>query len=978
MRPRKSEAMHCPDENRLVEYLGGPPDQSSDIATHLIVCEDCRKLGALLTGAETGRKRMATGSVAEQKVGRFEILETLGQGAMGIVYRAVDPDLEREVAIKLRRSASALSCDIEERLRREAQSLARLNHPNVVTVHETGEHRGRIYIAMELVDGITLADWLESGPGQGEIVEVFRQAGEGLSAAHEAGVIHRDFKPANVLVCDGPHAKVMDFGLARLDGELLVWGESAEPAESALDMSLTGGILGTPAYMAPEQIRGERGSAASDQFAFCVALFEALCGHRPHGGASREELLATMQAIRQEVESAAGLSRRLREVLSRGLALDPAERFASMADLVSALAPAPRASRLERWLLGAVGAVVLLSLAIIFLKPPAASTESSAGICSAEFNLDGIWDDQVRARLQPASNPVVLRQRSGELDRYAHRWLEARSQVCAAREAGVSPQRLRPKEDCLRARRAFMRATTGELQTDRVERRVSADLFPSIGDCLDDRAAALRAPMPGSAEKREVVSAVRDRLEEARSFQALGQHERARERLASLEGEAESLGFAPLTAEILYEQALNRRATEKTPEAASEALRAAERAAEASGHDRLAAEIWLAMADLAVIAGSDPERGREYAGYGRAVLDKLGGDPLLEIEWRRTMGTIAWRGGELDEALVHYQHAADLAEARGGRPRARIEALNGIGLIHTDQGRYDEALKVHEKVLELRQQYYGAHHGEIARSHTTLGNVYMRQGRYDAALEHYESALRLAEETYGQDHFIVAFAAHNLGGILSEMGRLDQAEAALRRAVEVFGEAYGADHPNVAKSRQSLGLVLLRENNVPAAIAELRQSLAGQRRAYGDEHVETAGSLMDLAMALRENDNLTEALELANKAVAIYEKHRGKESFDLAGALVTQGKSQLAMGRDRAAAASLKRSVSIYEQAASAPLDRLTEARHQLVLALWQGGRAKPALELAEQALSAARAGLGSDHSEVLALRKWLEARQRS
>lgn len=228
------------------------------------------------------------GENERMRIGRFVVEEPLGQGGMGVVYAAHDPDLDRRVAVKLLSRADADG--FEARLRLEAQAMARLSHPNVAVVHEVGSHEGRVFVAMELVDGVTLRAWADDhARSWREILDVYLQAGDGLVAAHEAGLVHRDFKPDNAMLGTDGRVRVLDFGLAssRRHEE----GIDDRDTRIARDrLTETGTLLGTPAYMAPEQIDGGGVDTRSDQFAFCVALFEALYGVRPYSGRTVGEL----------------------------------------------------------------------------------------------------------------------------------------------------------------------------------------------------------------------------------------------------------------------------------------------------------------------------------------------------------------------------------------------------------------------------------------------------------------------------------------------------------------------------------------------------------------------------------------------------------------------------------------------------------------------------------------------------------------
>jgi hypothetical protein len=290
---------------------------------------------------ESVRARLFGSGSSDLRLGRYRLLERIGRGGMGIVFAAHDDELDRRVAIKiLLPSREREDRTSSTRLRREAQALARLSHPHVVQVFEVGEAQGHAFVVMELVAGMTVREWLEHGARSvDETLDVFVQAGRGLAAAHAAGLVHRDFKPENVIVGDDGRVRVLDFGLVR---------ERSMPAPHRADslaqvLTHTGAVMGTPAYMAPEQKQGDTADARSDQFAFCVALHEALCGHRPHADP------AGPAAARARGEPAGRIPKRVRRAIARGLAADPALRWPSMAGLLAALDPRRARWRVVRW-----------------------------------------------------------------------------------------------------------------------------------------------------------------------------------------------------------------------------------------------------------------------------------------------------------------------------------------------------------------------------------------------------------------------------------------------------------------------------------------------------------------------------------------------------------------------------------------------------------------------------------------------------
>src|SRR5262249_47298015 len=278
---------------------------------------------------------------AGETVGRYVVRDCIGSGSMGIVYTARDPDLGRRVALKVLRSdpTATESRGARRRLLQEARAMAQRSHPNAVAISDVGVHGDEVFLAMELIDGGTLRDWLRRARRSWrDIVGAFRRAGDGLAAAHAVGLVHRDFKPDNVLVGNDGRVCVTDFGLARPSSGQPV-AQAPGLADHAMDvMTQTGAGIGTPAYMAPEQIEGGVADARSDLFSFCVALYEALYGERPFAAASIPELAAVI--ARQELRPPPPETRVpswLRRIVVRGLRAAPAERPAGVAVLCEAI-----------------------------------------------------------------------------------------------------------------------------------------------------------------------------------------------------------------------------------------------------------------------------------------------------------------------------------------------------------------------------------------------------------------------------------------------------------------------------------------------------------------------------------------------------------------------------------------------------------------------------------------------------------------
>ncbi|HWB77103.1 MAG TPA: protein kinase [Nannocystaceae bacterium] len=310
-------------------------------------------------GDRTPRVRAPDGDeiVRGTPIGRYIVLGKLGEGGMGTVASAFDPELDRKVALKLVRGDG--DAEGAARLLREARALARLRHPNVVAVHDVGEYERGVWIAMELVDGVTLREWMSSRPAWRDVLRVFCAAGQGLAAAHAAGLVHRDFKPSNVILGQDGRVRVVDFGLARTSRSLASESESAPiGSPSTVDVVVTiAAMVGTPAYMAPEQHLGQPIDARADQWAFCVALHEALWGVRPFVGNDEAQLRRAVLAGEIVATAEAGVPAAVRRAVLRGLSYEPGARHRDLPELIAELERARR--RRGRQLFALAGALVL-------------------------------------------------------------------------------------------------------------------------------------------------------------------------------------------------------------------------------------------------------------------------------------------------------------------------------------------------------------------------------------------------------------------------------------------------------------------------------------------------------------------------------------------------------------------------------------------------------------------------------------------
>ncbi|HSP77080.1 MAG TPA: serine/threonine-protein kinase, partial [Myxococcaceae bacterium] len=514
--------------------------------------------------------------------GRYTVLEWLGQGGMGVVLAAYDARLDRRVALKLLRyredeesTGGSASNSLEARLVREAQAMARLSHPHVVAVYDAGTlEDGSLFIAMEYVEGQTLRQWCaqRARPWR-EVLGAYLSAGRGLAAAHAAGLIHRDFKPDNVLVGQDGRVRVTDFGLARVGSDTPEQSPVPEeqsphplpsgPWSSGSARTVAGSLLGTPGYMALEQLQRRPADARSDLFAFCASLYEALYGHLPFSGDSLGELARAQQEERVvPPPPASEVPAWVARVVLQGLRADPSQRPASMETLLAALEDDPEAKRKARLRTAALvgGVTVLAGLAAWGLV-----RQQGPGCGDMESRLAGVWDAPVKERVRKALEDTGLpyardtaERVSAVLDGYASAWVRQRTEVCEVGRGGAA----RPgslallQEYCLERRRSQLRALTELLargpDRELVDRAVqAAQSLPPLAYCADARALTAAVPPPEEPAVRARVESLQERVDRLQALHDAGKFREGLSLGDSLRGEVEQSGYAPLQARTL-------------------------------------------------------------------------------------------------------------------------------------------------------------------------------------------------------------------------------------------------------------------------------------------------------------------------------------------------------------------------------------------------------------------------------------------
>jgi tetratricopeptide (TPR) repeat protein len=802
-------------------------------------------------------------------VGRYFVLRKLGEGAMGVVYAAFDPKLDRKIALKLMQPSSGEGRERvrQARLVREAQAMARVSHPNVVAVHDVGAHGDQVFIAMELVEGGTLAQWVEQRPRKlQEILKAFGEAGAGLAAAHAAGLVHRDFKPDNVLMGADGRVRVTDFGLARLEETT---DESLRLNFGRVVGSLTqaGAIIGTPLFMSPEQARGNVPDARSDQYCFCASLHWAIFGVAPpgldpsgSGWVTAPEAAAADPGRRPPaltLPHEPKLPANLRRALLRGLAWDAAERYPSMSELLAELSLDQRLITQRRM---AIGVVALLAVVAAGLGVVQATRPSSAVCQGAERRLAGVWDQGVRDGVRRAfieADPGGGERTAGlvvdSLDRYTRRWVATRTDACeATRIRGEESEGILSLRTICLDRRLHQVEVLGKLfraaDIKLVQKAVDAVLeLPDLGAC--DAAVLSAAPAPPEdPEVRARIESVGQALDEARALYGAGRYKLALPLASSAAEEATALRYWPLTSEALFWKGwlLERTGDSQQAEAV---LRQAVVAAQIARSD---VDQVRALSKLVFVNGNSLgrfEESRFFADAAQVLLASLGNEEL-EFELRMQLGSVLGSKGKSQEAMAEYRRALEVADRAVGpdHPRKGM-LLSNLAAVGSVTGRYDEALELLQQALGIFTRSRGPNHPSIAYVHYNVADVYRLKGDYRRSLQSIQECLRIREATLGPDHPEVANALDRLAQVLLADGLHAEALEESEKALAIKEKALGVDHLDLCYSLENIGAALVGLRQPAKAIPPLERAIALRQKA-AMEPGELAEARFSLARAL--------------------------------------------------------------------------------------------------------------------------------
>ncbi|MCE9574940.1 MAG: serine/threonine-protein kinase [Deltaproteobacteria bacterium] len=951
-------------------------------------------------------------------IGRYVVVERIGSGGMGIVYKALDPELGRMVAIKVVKRAR--SEHGRERLLREAQALARLSHPHVIAVHDVGTVDDEVFIAMELVEGPSLKEWLTAAPRtRAQILAVYTAAGEGIAAAHAVGLVHRDVKPANIMIGADGRVRVLDFGVARAtgaDGDGAISGlvsgtETGRTPRFDDPLTQAGALVGTPRYMAPEQYLRKEVDARTDQFAFAVALWEALAGEHPFGPREGRR----QRVLVGELAPARGLvTRRLRRLLARATATSPAERWASMSALIAALRRDP-ARELRRAGAG-VAVVGVLGIAL-------ASRSADEPPCQgAPARVATIWGAPQRTALTLAFERTGVpfagdasHQVSLGLDRWTDRWAAMHLDACQATmvRGEQSEALLDLRMACLERRRERAGAAIALLTSADPEVVAHAgdvvDDLPTLAECADVEALRRAAPPPATPSLRAQLAQAQAALARAQALDTAGKYAAASEAASQAIAAGRAAGDSPTVAEALIVFARAKGATGGEVEVAP-ALREAMRTAALGRADAIEARAWTTFVHQVGDLQSHYDQVEPWLPQVAALVERTG-DPALTAELDFDLAAMAWRRGRYDEALDHARRSMASYEALYGRDdRRAMRPLWVIGNVTDERGDHAAAVPIYQRILDVDRAVLGDRHPIVARDYINvgtalggtnddaaalyhyqrglailevaapdsaelysavinIGTVQARQGLLALAASSYARALAIIERTLGPEHPDVAHALMNAAETMRAQGALDESERALARTLAIWTKSYGPDHPYLAYAELAMATTLGAAHRPKESLASARRGLAIATAQLGAEHEIVADLRATIGAAEVALGHAPVGIADERAAVALAEKVNGSHAAHTGAMLVTLGRDLARTGDRPGAAVVLERAREIGDATHTPPL--AAEARIALAETIADPARALVLATEARAALGVPGAGPSALLAETEA---WLAA----
>lgn len=820
--------------------------------------------------------------IRSPSVGRYVIIKRIGAGAMGVVYKAFDPELDRAVAIKLLRGDGSRKGTLgRSRLQREAKAMARIAHPNVIAIHDVGTVGERVFLAMELVNGEPLGDWQKrTNPGSEEILSVFRRAGAGIAAAHAAGVVHRDFKPDNVLVDQDGRPRVLDFGLARQGADPVEDGRSPAQPETTLkfgvDLTRTGAIMGTPAYMAPEQFAGVPSDERTDQFAFCVALYEALTGARPFRADSLATLsVAVLGGERTHAAGSEALPPRVVAVLDRGLQTKPEDRFASMTALLEALSP-PERSQAGVFLVGVAVLATATAAAYGLGRSDATPSTDPEPCVDAGASMDALWTQDRRNSVlsaferSGAFNGASMGERVvNVLDEHAATWAVAAKRSCAMteQERALTDELAHRSQRCLdKSFTAFERILEelGTVDVAEVQSSLTAvEDLPESAACNEIGWLELEVGVPLDPQLRASVAEVSEDLTAAVRTLRTGDARGCLEELAAAAPRVHELGFGPEIAKLLALRAKCELAAGE-PKAAWQTRERAFEAALASADDLTALKIASTNAHELATTTDDFAMADAWVRRADALLQRHGIKRSKHIApVLNARGILASRQDQTEAAIGFFTQMAEFSREDPAGASNYITGMSNVGVALANARRLEEATTTLRSAAEFAREHWGPRHAKTATQQTKLAQVLALQGRFEEARAVHMQALEGLRAASKGPGLTLAYSLLSLGIVERNLGNRTAAKAFLEEAYELRDQLDALDTREAAPLFTELGHLASKEDDAAVAERWYRRALNATKGAGATLR---AGSLGRIAAARLEQGDRTEARALNQKA----------------------------------------------------------------------------------------------------------------
>ncbi|MGH1346646.1 MAG: protein kinase domain-containing protein [Nannocystales bacterium] len=896
-------------------------------------------------------------------LGRFVVLEKLGSGGMGTVFRAYDPNLDRSVALKVIRSESLLrDSNARARMAREARTLAKLNHPHVVGVHEVGTAGTQMFVAMEMVDGGDLAHWLAKHPDAGsrfaKTLDYVLQAGRGLAAAHEAGVVHRDFKPANVLLGTDGRVRVADFGLARTlappDAHESRESKAGAAAVDSDSVTQTNAVVGTPAYMAPEQRAGATPDALVDQYAFCVTAWEALFGKRPESGEPTRAVLPAKSTSHQ---------RWIAKALRRGLSPDREARFPSMGPLLDALAGNPSLRR--RRVVGGVSA-----LAVVLAATAAFQLEREARCDDATAAAEVVWGPDARAVIERGFDAIDdggvadgWKRFSSSADDYVQQWRGHVQDNCrAARIDGtLDTPTYEVRAACFDDRLARL---AGALEVYEAPERDQLLAASPLAETLGPLQTCVDRPGPLAAGSPELMR----ELARGQGVLVAGDQAGAMPILERVADQAEARGFGILEARARLSLGLALVST-RGNQASAEMFERAYWLALEHGDDSVAAKSARAVSGTFVRL-RDLDAAERWLKSTDALTARVGPDPTLRSDVQIAHGSLAMARRDLDAALTHYENARDIAAHWGTTSPEYLLAQQHVVLALRATGEMERAIEVAEEGLRTRIEHYGPTHPRTALGHEGLGALYGTNGQLSESVSHFEAAVEIYTAMHGRDHWRVASNLSSLGLTKQQLGDARGALAHFREAAQVMDRAGDPGHAITHYTRMNLGQALATHGRCKEAMSPMT-AVTDVLLEQPDPDLRLAEAQSVLGSCLVQLGRNEEALDMLSAAREAYATRPIYLAF------IVMDLARLRREQDDLASAEALLRELLQPPAADGEeprklLDPASEAEVMMVLGsvLAESGKETEAISTARAALALCRSSLNAPHEQVHGLGK--------